>query len=86
MFETDLAALEGECYPGLRVVARHDDRDGLLTADAVTATSDDLEGAAFYLCGARAMTEALTAQLVAAGVPSVDIRFEKFRLDPQAAR
>lgn len=79
VFAEELAAL-AERYDGLRVITRYDDRDGLVTAEQISTTSGDLRGAAFYLCGPRAMTDALTAQLVAAGVPRADIRYEEFRL------
>ncbi|PVZ19720.1 MULTISPECIES: molybdopterin-dependent oxidoreductase [unclassified Pseudomonas] len=38
-----------------------------------------------YLCGAMAMMKAITADLIAAGVPRLDIQFEAFRSPPVAA-
>jgi ferredoxin-NADP reductase/DMSO/TMAO reductase YedYZ heme-binding membrane subunit len=64
--------------PDLRDVPGHDfHATGRLTASAVLDLGVG-DGAEFYLCGPAAFTDDLIAGLRAAGIPTADIRFERF--------
>jgi 3-ketosteroid 9alpha-monooxygenase subunit B len=79
VFLDELLALAAQ-RPGLRILPHTDEENGFLTAARIVETSGGLTGVAVYLCGPKPMTDALTGQLVALGLPRNRIHFEEFRL------
>jgi predicted ferric reductase len=61
-----------------RVVLVPRDREGFLTAERLTAESEDLASADVLICGPPAMIESLRSQLKARGVPRSQIHAEEF--------
>ncbi|MDQ3538391.1 MAG: ferric reductase-like transmembrane domain-containing protein [Actinomycetota bacterium] len=79
VFLDELRTLAAE-RPRLRIIPHADEENGFLTAARIVEISGGLTGVAVYLCGPKPMTDALTGQLVALGMPQDRIHFEEFRL------
>jgi predicted ferric reductase len=66
--------------PNLRLIPFVTEREGFLTVERIFSTSQQLEGAAFLVCGPPAMMQALRKQLRAKGVANNAIHTEEFKL------
>jgi ferredoxin-NADP reductase len=75
-----LAELQGLARrnPGLRVLARMTERDGILDEETVKRFVGDAASPVYYLAGPPGMVEAMSAILKSAGVGDDDVRSEEF--------
>lgn len=81
IFEKDLAALTAR-HAGRFVLHHHiDDEHGLITAERLErflADLDDITGAEYFICGPGPFMDTVQAALTAAGVPTSQMRLERF--------
>ncbi|MDZ4718919.1 MAG: ferredoxin reductase family protein [Roseiflexaceae bacterium] len=78
LFWDEFAAAD-QRYTNFSAILNISSRDGSLTIDRIAATvGADLAAMNFYLCGPLTMTQALSAGLLARGVPRHHIHFEEF--------
>ena len=67
--------------PNFRLISYFSDKSGLLTANQIEQRGGPLVGRCFYICGPAPMMSSLREQLRVKGVPTGNIKTERFALD-----